>query len=231
VTDLGELLREAVPDLPDPPDRLGQVRRRVGRRRAVLGVGAAVLAIAAGAAVVPIITSEPERWGNTDTPPATTTGPPRYSVSPAEEPVTLCHWQQGLPGWKERPYTPTIPSGAIRATLCTIPPRPVMPPVGQDGSSPPLSDDLIRRLAEHDEEQKRDWPVAAEPDRVIADLNTMPALIDPPCGVDQPNVARHRIIFQYPDDTAVTVMLDGPCVWWNNAQIRTLTMPLDKLVG
>lgn len=85
--DLNRLLNDAVPELPEPPDRVAAVQRRTRQaqqRRAMAAVGAAVVAIGIGAAVFGVWTG----WdGDRTAAPASPTSPPTAGTSTPRETV------------------------------------------------------------------------------------------------------------------------------------------------
>lgn len=212
MTDIGTLLTNAVPDLPDQPDRVRQVQRKVGRRRAVLGVSAAVLAIAAGVSLVPVLTAGPEVGGS--------------DLAAGATPVCVAHLRNEH--YEERPFTPDIPSGAIRATLCAQYPTPFKARPDLSPLDHGFTPEAERLLDEHHEAEAR-GRVLADPDGIIAKLNTMRPVPEG-CSSDFDGV-RNWIAFEYPEGPLVAVMLDYSCTFTNDSQSRKLTMPLEELVG
>jgi hypothetical protein len=104
-SEVGRRLADAVPPLPEPPDRIGQVRARVRRTRLRAGAvtGAAAVLVAATLAVPSLM------LGGTD------------RIAPAPPPLT----GDGCP---DRTYRPPVvggsqepvPAGAIEAMLCMV---------------------------------------------------------------------------------------------------------------
>jgi hypothetical protein len=109
---LQNLLTEAVPELPAPPDRLAEVGARVRRRRrsvSAITVGLVVLATGAAVAVPSLLRSNTaDRFGD-DAPPVAV-GADGCPVPSAYNPMTN----------KDRPGQ-LVPKGATEAALCMVP--------------------------------------------------------------------------------------------------------------
>lgn len=194
-TEIGRLLADAVPPLPEPADRIGQVRVRVRRARAraaTVAAGASVV-LAALALAVPQILSHP----------ADDTEPPLDAGS--------CPALTGGPGDPALPAAadaggPLVPDGAIEAMLCehAVIDRPAGGPDAVVGSW--VLSTGVDRLVEALNQLQTEDELLAEPGFQAAEAESS----DLECTDLEPR-SQFSLVLRYPDGDTTTVLVDFDC--------------------
>ncbi|GGM18355.1 MULTISPECIES: hypothetical protein [Micromonospora] len=189
--DIGYLLRESVPPLRTPPDRVGAVGRRVRRhRRRRVGLGALAVALVAGLAFGGVRLGT----GNEHSP-----APP--AVTPTVDDQARCPTDaREFPDPRTARYGgngPLVPAGAVEIVACEVPAtegaEPREPRVLTDGV-----DEIVRVL-----DALPPWPVRPGAATPAGDHELR-------CTA----VARHHelaYVLRYPDRPSVTVHTSGNC--------------------
>jgi hypothetical protein len=196
---LGRVLLQAVPDLPEPPDRLAAVGRRVQRRRSRLmtvGTGMAVLLIAAGAAALPQRDGGQIQVPNAPQPTSSPPVPATASAEcpPADPPRAVTDEPPAPPAW-EAPTQPFVPPGAVGAVLCGY-------------SRGMVQDDKGQILLSERALPPRTPP---SPDEMVSALNALTPVEPDLHACHAAIVPRYLVLLTYPDGNVVRVNIDLNC--------------------